>query len=109
MTSVEDGYRLVGFQISKVENWVIFSHKDSNLVGRLRMISLSYLGICLTGESQKSLPGWEFMMNGEIVPPPNGRWSLSMGGKCILVWKKFPNEESAKRDHHFLGNMQSFL
>ena len=49
------------------------------------------------------------MMNGKRVEPPNGRqWDLSVGGKCIVVWNTFPDEESRNRDHHFLGNIYSY-
>jgi len=74
------------------------------LVFKLPKLKTGYVGFCLTGEKDKSLPGWEVMMNGKRVEPPNGQqWTMSVGGKCILVWKTFPDEESRNRDHHFLA------
>ena len=58
----------------------------------------------MTGDMGGSLPGWDFMINGELLEIPAGGWKEKKWNKCIIIWEEFPDKKLRERDSHFLGN-----
>jgi len=73
------------------------------LVFKFPKLEIGYIGVCMTGDMKGSLPGWDFMINGELLEIPEGGWKEKKWNKCIILWKEFPDKKLRKRDSHFLA------